>query len=62
MEHAFDLDFSDRSARHGRQQYTTQRVSERMAEATLERFDHDARLARGRGLHFHDAGLEKLAY
>src|SRR5688572_9592014 len=46
MKHAFDLDFRDRRARHGRQQNTTQRVAERVAEATLERLDHHARLAR----------------
>jgi hypothetical protein len=61
MEHAFDFDFSDRGARHGRQQYAAQRVAERMAEATLERFDDDARLARGRRLHLYDPGLQKFA-
>src|SRR6187551_2359724 len=61
MEHAFDFHFRDRGARHGRQQYATQRVAERVAEATLERFDDDARLARSRGLHLDDAGLEKFA-
>jgi hypothetical protein len=33
-----------------------------MAKATLERFDHDASLARGRGLHFDDTGLEEFAH
>ena len=61
MEHAFDFHFSDGSARHGRQQYATQRVAERVAEATLERFDHDAGLARSRGLHLDDTWLQKFA-
>jgi hypothetical protein len=32
-----------------------------MAEATLERLDDHARLARGRGLHLYDSGLEEFA-
>jgi hypothetical protein len=31
-----------------------------MAETTLERLDHHARLARGDGLHLHHSGLQKL--
>ena len=61
MQHAFDLDLGDRRARHGRQQHATQRVAERVAEATLERLDDDARLARSRGLHLDDTGLQKFA-
>src|SRR6188768_2281862 len=61
MEHAFDFHFRDRSARHGRQQYATQRVAERVAEAALERFDDNARLARGRRLHLDYTRLQKFA-
>ena len=46
MQHAFDLHFGDRGARHGRQQHAPQRVAQRVAEATLEGFDHHARLTR----------------
>src|SRR5207253_7267646 len=38
----------------------TQRVAERVAEAPLERFNDDARLARSNGLHLDDAGLQEL--
>jgi hypothetical protein len=31
-----------------------------VAEAPLERFNDDARLARSNGLHLHDAGLQEL--
>jgi hypothetical protein len=61
VQHALDLHFGDRGARHRRQQHATQRVAERVAEATLERLDDDARLARGRGLHLDDSGLQKFA-
>src|SRR5436190_5486567 len=61
MEHAFDFNFGDRRARHGRQQHATQGIAQRVAKATLERFDDDARLAGGRRLHLDDTGLEEFA-
>ena len=60
VQHAFDLSLGDGAAGHGREQHPAQRVAERMAEATLERLDGDARLARGNGLHLHHAGLQEL--
>src|SRR5580698_10777963 len=60
MEHAVDLDLGDGATGHRRKQHTTKRVAERVAEAPLERFNDDARLARGNGLHLHDAGLQEL--
>src|SRR5579862_609472 len=60
MEHAIDLNLGDGATGHGRKQHPTQRVAERMAEASLERFNDDARLARSNGLHLHDAGLQEL--
>src|SRR5580658_4036507 len=62
VEYAVDLDLGDGAARHGRQQHAAQRVAERMAEATLERLDHHARLARGYRLHLHHAGSQELGY
>ncbi len=41
VQHAVDFDLDDRAARNGRQQHAPQRVAERMAEAALERLDHD---------------------
>ena len=46
VEHPVDFDFGDRTARHRRQQHAPQRVAERMAEATLERFDDDLGVTR----------------
>ena len=43
VQHAVDLDFDDRAAGDRRQQHATQRVAERVAEATLQRLDHDLR-------------------
>jgi len=62
VQHPVDLDLGDRAAGHRRQQHATQRVPERMAEATLERLDHHARLARGNRLHLHHTRPQKLAY
>ncbi len=44
------------AARHGGQEHAAQRVAEGVAEATLERLDHHARLARRNRLHLHHAG------
>src|SRR5262249_44024097 len=62
VQHAVDLDLGDGAAWHGRQQHPAQRVAERVAEATLERLDHHARLARSDQLHLHHTGPQKLAY
>ena len=62
VQHAVDLDLGDGGSRHGRQQHAAQRVAERVAEATLERLDHHARLARSNRLHLHHAGSQELAY
>src|SRR5260370_30836211 len=62
MEHAVDLDLGDGAAGHRRQQHAAQSVAERMAEATLERLDTHARLARGHRLHLHHPGSQELAY
>ncbi len=62
MQHAVDLDFRDRTAGHGGKQYATQRVAERVAEAPLERLDHDARLPRCERLYLHDARLQKFSH
>ena len=43
VQHAVDFDFDDRAAGDRRQQHATQRVAERVAEATLHRLDHDLR-------------------
>ena len=53
MDHAVDLDGGDRRALQRGQQNATERVAERHAEATLEGFGHQARLALGVG-----AGLD----
>ncbi len=41
VQHAIDLDFGDRIAGDRGQQHATQGVAQRMAVATLQRFDHD---------------------
>jgi hypothetical protein len=60
MEDAVDFDFRDGAAWHGREKHATEGVAERMAKAALERLDHDARLARGNRLYFHDTGLQEF--
>ena len=47
VQHAFDLRFGDRGARHRRQQNTTQCIAESVAETTFKRFDDDLRLKIG---------------
>ncbi len=62
VEYALDLRLRDRRARHGRQQNAAQRVAQRMAETTLERFDGDLRLKVIDRRHLDDARLQKLIY
>ncbi len=62
VEHAFDLGLGDRAAGHRGQEHATQRVAERMAEAALERLDHDARMTRRARRHLYDARLQKLGH
>ena len=62
MEYALDLRLRDGRARHGRQQDAAQRVTQRMAETTLERFDGDLRLKVIDRRHFNDARFQKLMY
>src|SRR5579863_237491 len=62
VQHPVDLDLRDRAAGHGRQQHAPQRVAERVAEATLERLDHHARLSRSDRLHLDYTGPQKLTY
>ena len=46
MQHAFDFDLGDGGARQRRQQHPAQGIAQRVTEAALERFDHDARMTR----------------
>ena len=45
VEDVFDLDRGDRGALQRAEQHATQRIAERQAEAPLERFGHEGRLA-----------------
>ncbi len=62
VQHAFDFNFCDGSARHGRQQHTTKRVAQRVTKAAFEGLDHHARLTRRNGLHLDDTRLEEFGY
>ena len=62
VQHAIDLGLGDGAAGHRRQQHATQRVAQRMAEAALERLDHDTRLIRRGRCHLDDTGLQKFGY
>ncbi len=61
VQHTVDLHLGDRRTGHRREQHAPQRVAERVAEAALERFDDDSRLARRNRLHLDHARLEELA-
>src|SRR5688572_24089165 len=60
VEHALDLHLGHGAAGHRGEQDAPQRVAERVAEAALERLDHDARLARRRLGDLDGAGLEEF--
>src|SRR5688500_2572222 len=60
VQHAVDLDLGHGAAGHRGEQHAPQRVAERVAEAALERLDHDARLARSRFRHLDGPGLEEF--
>jgi hypothetical protein len=62
VQHALDLRLGDRATGHRGVQHAPQRVAERVAEASLERLDDDARMARGGRRHFHDARLQELGH
>ncbi len=62
VEYSLDLRLRYCGARHGRQQDAAQRVTQRVAETTLERLDGDLRLKIVDRRHLDDARLQKLMY
>jgi hypothetical protein len=62
VQNAFDLDFSDGTPVHGRQQNATQRITQRMAKAAFQWLHHDTRVIATDGLDINDTWLQEFVY